>query len=59
MLIVATVAVLWIYNFIYTPLVEGRWLWIATFVAATLSWMALRSAAQRKADSIDYRRDGG
>lgn len=57
--IMATVAVLWIYDFIYQPLVEGRWLWVATFVAAALFWMSLRSAAQRKADNIDYRRRSG
>jgi hypothetical protein len=56
MLLMAIVAVLWLYAFVYQPLVAGRWLWVATFVAATLFWMALRSAAQRKADSIDYRR---
>ncbi|QNP43924.1 hypothetical protein H9L15_04710 [Sphingomonas daechungensis] len=56
-LIMAIVAALWIYNFIVAPLIEGRWLWVATFVAATLVWIALRSAAQRKADSIDYRRN--
>lgn len=57
MLIMAIVAALWVYNSIYTPLVAGRWLWVATFIAMTLSWMALRRAAERKADSIDYRRN--
>ena len=58
-LIMAIVAALWIYNFIYTPLVAGRWLWVATFIAVTLFWMALKSAAEHKADSIDYRRNSG
>jgi FtsH-binding integral membrane protein len=58
-LIMAIVAALWIYNSIYSPLVAGRWLWVATFIAATLFWVALRSAAERKADNIDYRRNSG
>lgn len=58
-LIMAIVAALWIYNSVYAPLVAGRWLWVATFIAVTLFWMALRRAAEHKADSIDYRRNSG
>jgi len=57
-IIMATLASAWVYNFIFAPLVEGRWLWVATFVAATLFWLAVRSAAQHKAHSVDYRRNG-
>jgi hypothetical protein len=46
---------LWAYEFVYEPLVQGRWLFIASVVAAGLFWTAVKGAARRKAESIDYR----
>lgn len=53
-LVVAVIA-LWGYTFVYEPLVAGKWLTVMLFVAACLFWIALREAARRKAESIDYR----
>ena len=46
---------LWGYAFVYQPLVQGRWLFVFSVVAASLFWAALKEAARRKAESIDYR----
>ena len=54
--LVATMAALSSYVLIYEPLVRGRWLYVLTLLAASVFWAALRGAARRKADSIDYRR---
>jgi hypothetical protein len=54
-LLVAATA-LWSYAFIYEPLVQGRWLFAVSLVAAALFWAGLRETARRKAESIDYRR---
>jgi len=46
----------WIYSFIYQPLIQGRWLFVISVLGAGLFWAALKEAARRKAESIDYRR---
>jgi len=55
---VLTVAVLaaWGFTFIYEPLVAGKWLAALTVIALVAFWAALKEAARRKAESIDYRR---
>jgi hypothetical protein len=50
----AAVIGLWGYAFVYRPLVEGRWLFVISVVAAGLFWTGLKEAARRKAESIDY-----
>jgi hypothetical protein len=53
-----TIAVLaaWAFTFIYEPLVSGRWLALITGIALVSTLAALKEAARRKAESIDYRR---
>jgi len=50
----AAVIGLWGYAFIYQPLIQGRWLFVISVVAAGLFWTGLKEAARRKAESIDY-----
>jgi uncharacterized membrane protein len=50
------VIALWGYAFVFEPLMAGKWLTVILFVAACLFWIALKEAARRKAESIDYRR---
>lgn len=55
---VLTIALLaaWAFTFIYEPLVAGKWLAVITVIALVAFWAALKAAARRKAESIDYRR---
>jgi hypothetical protein len=55
---VLTIAVLavWAFTFIYEPLVAGKWLAVITVIGLVAFWAALKEAARRKAESIDYRR---
>jgi len=50
----AAVIGLWGYAFIYQPLIQGRWQFVISVVAAGLFWTGLKEAARRKAESIDY-----
>jgi len=50
----AGVTGLWGYAFLYEPLVQGRWLFVVSVVAVGLLWTALKEAARRKAESVDY-----
>jgi hypothetical protein len=54
-LIIAVLAA-WAYTFIIAPLVAGKWLAVITLIALVAFWAALKVAARRKAESIDYRR---
>ena len=55
LLIIAVLAA-WAYTFIVAPLVAGKWLAVITLIALVAFWAALKEAARRKAESIDYRR---
>ena len=56
-LLVAAVIAAWTYVMIYAPVAAGKWLWVLSLIAAGLCWTALKAAARRRAESIDYRRN--
>jgi membrane protein implicated in regulation of membrane protease activity len=57
MLLVVAVIAAWTYVMIYAPLAAGKWTWVLSLIAAGLCWTALKAAARRRAESIDYRRN--
>jgi len=57
MLLVVAVIAAWTYVMIYALLAAGKWTWVLSLIAAGLCWTALKAAARRRAESIDYRRN--
>lgn len=56
-LLLVAAATLCIYQFIYKPIVAGKWFAALTVVAGSLFWLALMEVARRKTENTDYRRN--